>query len=555
MACRNAFNKNTWVKASRIRISDTLTEEAMQSGGLPVLCGEAQPFSSFINIWTTWNDGSAFDGAFALGLEAPDLIDEDFTWILPDGSTQGTKDLSIASNAGILDGTEKRIIITSDKFNQVEGLNTTNWQNKKLERSLDFSQMVFTATHGIMRLNANNLVSVIAPQGTVDDFSVFNNGTVESLDFSNVEAWDSGANLSLSSNVISSIDWGTADYDPVGVVNLNDNAMTTTEANKIIAEFNPLVTSGSARTFAIEGTNNFLDSDSGNNDGIAALVGLEDKNFTVTANWPNLAFFENAASNLQTYSYDGTDYSTLGNALAIPTAQVARMAELDTDSIVFIDAGNDDLRKYDFDGTDWSQDGNDLNIPTAGAVFAASLTSSRAVYINNIDEDLQAYDFSSPNWTTVGSPFTSLPNFGSYGMVGLTSSRLAVYVSTTLRTYDFNGSAWSQVGNSLAISGVGTPSLARLTDSRIAFIDSSNDELRTYDFDGTDWSQTGNGLSISGNANVAISAFGSVIIAFQDSGNDQLRAYQFDGTDWSLRGNTLALTSTAPTLAVLKEKV
>lgn len=151
---------------------------------------------------------------------------------------------------------------------------------------------------------------------------------------------------------------------------------------------------------------------------------------------------------------------------------------------------------------------------------------------------------------------------GSGSLAALTTTRVAVLDCTlhTLETYDFSGSAWSQVGNSLVIGAAAFPyaSICTMSATTIAFADEVNDELRQYSFDGTDWSLVGNGLAITGLAapyDITLAGLSSTTIAFIDQNNDKLRKYSFDGTDWTLTGSELALTIGGQSLTALSENM
>jgi hypothetical protein len=156
-------------------------------------------------------------------------------------------------------------------------------------------------------------------------------------------------------------------------------------------------------------------------------------------------------------------------------------------------------------------------------------------------------------WAQAGNSL-SIATVGTPALAGLTSTRVAFIDNTNdqLRTYDFDGTNWSQVGNSLSIATVGTPALASLTSTRVAFIDGENDQLRTYDFDGTNWSQVGNSLSITAINFPSLASLSSTRVAFIDPVNAQLRTYDFDGTNWSQVGNSLSISGIGnPALAGL----
>jgi len=67
--------------------------------------------------------------------------------------------------------------------------------------------------------------------------------------------------------------------------------------------------------------------------------------------------------------------------------------------------------------------------------------------------------------------------------------------------------------------------LAPLTSSLVAFVDATNKQLRTYDFNGSTWSQTGSSFSITGANFSALATLSSSSVAFFDNSNAQLRAY------------------------------
>jgi hypothetical protein len=107
-----------------------------------------------------------------------------------------------------------------------------------------------------------------------------------------------------------------------------------------------------------------------------------------------------------------------------------------------------------------------------------------------------------------------------------------------LRTLKFDGTNWSQDGNSLSLTGTGTADMTALTGASIAFCDVDTRNLRTYAWDGEDWSLDGNALNISGmQFSVFMGRLTDTTIALSDAGNDQIRVYAFDGTDWSQVGS------------------
>lgn len=160
--------------------------------------------------------------------------------------------------------------------------------------------------------------------------------------------------------------------------------------------------------------------------------------------------------------------------------------------------------------------------------------------------ELRAYDFNGSTWSQVGSAFLIPTNTAfQYNptLATLTSSRVAFIDSRNdqLTAYDFNGSTWSQVGSALTITGNGVPALAGLSSSRVAFVDSTNVQLRTYDFSGSTWSQTGSSLSVpAGVAGLAILS-SSRVAYVNGSTTGAVRTYDFSGSSWSQTGNSLSI--------------
>ncbi|PCI28011.1 hypothetical protein COB55_04680, partial [Candidatus Wolfebacteria bacterium] len=192
----------------------------------------------------------------------------------------------------------------------------------------------------------------------------------------------------------------------------------------------------------------------------------------------------------------------------------------------------------------WSQTGNGLSRSNTAPTIT-SLSSTRIAYLGEFsDKNLRTFDFDGTDWAQVGNALSITDSSNTVRVTGLSANRVAYMDGTNdqLRTYDFDGTDWAQVGNGLGITS-NFPSIATLTSSRIAFIDDTDDNLRAYDFDGTDWAQVGNGLSLTSFTTPAMTGLSSSRIAFIDRTNDTLRTYDFDGTDWAQVGNGLAISS------------
>ena len=131
----------------------------------------------------------------------------------------------------------------------------------------------------------------------------------------------------------------------------------------------------------------------------------------------------------------------------------------------------------------------------------------------------------------MGGNFTQLDTDGSPTFASLSTGFINQHKPTT----------WAQLGNSFDFVSLAYPAVCSLSSTKIALIESNSDELRTYEWDGTDWAQVGNGLAIA-IGRPAICSLSSTTIAFIDSTNDELRTYEWDGTDWIQVGSGISVT-------------
>jgi hypothetical protein len=165
---------------------------------------------------------------------------------------------------------------------------------------------------------------------------------------------------------------------------------------------------------------------------------------------------------------------------------------------------------------------------------------------------LKTYRFDGTDWTQIGNGLT-ITGISTPEIVALSSTQIAFIDSAndSLRAYNFDGTDWTLTGSGLAIATVGVPALAKLSSTDVAFIDSTNDSLRTYRFNGSTWSQVGNSFALT-TGDCALTALNSTDVAFIDATNDSLRTYRFDGADWLQTGNSFAIgTVGVPTIAAL----
>lgn len=190
-------------------------------------------------------------------------------------------------------------------------------------------------------------------------------------------------------------------------------------------------------------------------------------------------------------------------------------------------------RVYEWNGTNWIQRGDDLIGSNQGDVFGEAVSIS-----------------SDGNTLAVGAPGFLNPSYlGPTGPTGYT------------RIFEWNGTSWIQKGNDIngeAPNDVAGSSISlNANGNRIAIGASSNDgangsssgHCRIYEWNGSAWNQLGS--DIDGEAandfsgSVSINAPGT-IVAIGASGNDaggtntgQVRVYEWNGSSWIQKGTDI----------------
>jgi len=212
-------------------------------------------------------------------------------------------------------------------------------------------------------------------------------------------------------------------------------------------------------------------------------------------------------------------------------------------------------------GTNISWETAALTLPQASTnkPQVAALTPTRIAWIDATAGFMRTYDFDGAIWVQVGNTLSITGTGGQSAICALSATRIA-FIDNTLnqiRAYDFDGTDWAQQGNSLTVTFGGNSSICAMTSGRVAHVESTSGDLTTYDFDGTDWTKIGNTLALPG-SQAAVTGLSSTRIALIRATENEVRAYNFDGTDWTLTGSALSFTNTGPfacTLSVAKEKI
>lgn len=152
----------------------------------------------------------------------------------------------------------------------------------------------------------------------------------------------------------------------------------------------------------------------------------------------------------------------------------------------------------------------------------------------------------------VGNGFSS--NAGTDPtMCSLTSNRIVSQQGSNIAVYDFDGTNWSQVGNTFSTS-LNFADMARISATDFAVV--NDDTLYRYNFDGTDITLVGNSLAIPATGtrptvDSLVASTPTVLVASPSP--DTIKAYTHDGTDWTEQDSFAAAGLIAPTSTTLSD--
>ena len=151
--------------------------------------------------------------------------------------------------------------------------------------------------------------------------------------------------------------------------------------------------------------------------------------------------------------------------------------------IAFLNPGTSQLRTYSFDGTNWSQVGDSLSVTTSPKGVVCALSDSTIALVKFGADGIGTYRFNGTNWALVGAHLgmTSVTNAS---VCALSGSYVAVAHTNinTIQWYFWNGSSWALSGVASAnLGGLTYPVMCPLSNSRIAYYEYNVHLLKTYD--------------------------------------------------------------------------
>ena len=301
------------------------------------------------------------------------------------------------------------------------------------------------------------------------------------------------------------------------------------------------------------------------------------------------------AGHVRIYSWDGTNWSKVGNDIDGEAAGdlSGLSVSIDSDgSHVAIGAYANDgtgsdaghVRIYSWDGTNWSKVGNDIDGEAAGDYSGVSVSidsDGSHVAIGAYENDgtvsnaghVRIYSWDGTNWSKVGNDIdgeaagdqsgvsVSIDSDGSHVAIGASANGGTGSAAGHVRIYSWDGTNWSKVGNDIdgeaAYDRSGVSVSIDSDGSHVAIGASANDgtgsnagHVRIYSWDGTNWSKVGNdidgeaagdysGVSVSIDSDGSHVAIGAYANGGTGDAAGHVRIYSWDGTNWSKVGNDI----------------
>lgn len=243
----------------------------------------------------------------------------------------------------------------------------------------------------------------------------------------------------------------------------------------------------------------------------------------------------NNSGHVRIFSWDGSSWNLMGSEIVGDFGSFGHAVELSADgNRVVVGAptentngdGAGQVQVYEWNGSAWSQLGSDINGDSAGDAFGYSVS---------IDSD------------------------GSRIVAGAPADDGGGNSSGQVKVYDWNGSAWAQVGSDINGAGVadslGYSVSMSSNGSKIAVgaYERGNGGpgyVNIFEYSSSSWSKVGSdiegtanaeecGSAVSLNEDGTIVAVGSSSKDFQFNNSGMVRVFSWDGSSWSQRGSTI----------------
>lgn len=209
---------------------------------------------------------------------------------------------------------------------------------------------------------------------------------------------------------------------------------------------------------------------------------------------------------LRTYRWEKPNWFQVGYSLLISGRTNVSIASLNGIDVALIDGSYRRLETYRWDGTYWSQIGSSLYIPFLGSPKIVALTETDIAFVDGDDdvEELRTYTWDKGvlTWSQIGNSysFPYLVNIQQITTLNEITIVLADWISKELRTYSWDGVDWSLLGTPFVWSVPRACAITAMNGSDVALFDRTTQLLETYRWDWVEltWSQIGDSLDLSG---------------------------------------------------------
>ncbi len=290
----------------------------------------------------------------------------------------------------------------------------------------------------------------------------------------------------------------------------------------------------------------YLVGDEGFTPGSAASVNLK-------MNSSGVPYVMSASSNNQVsvYKFENETWSVLGAPINGSENQAA-MA-LAPDSTPYVFTGDGTLKMYRFDGTTWTQVGGTVG---EGYHIDMTIANDGTPYVSYMDIANEAKGvckkWDGSTWVTVGdstfstqvavwTKITTNNNNQPVILYGTGGSNGPFFSNVT----EFNGSSWQIIGGGNIDSTVSTyfsHSIAMDANGKIYVsltTDTASKQLNVYQWNGTAWTQIGENISGGGTYDntIALDLQGNPVIGFRDElEGGKTTVMRFDQNSWATVG-------------------
>ena len=193
----------------------------------------------------------------------------------------------------------------------------------------------------------------------------------------------------------------------------------------------------------------------------------------------------------------------------------------------------------------WLKTGNDLTITiqNVGSSHTTFCNNTIAFIAGGTHKTLTTYNWNGTNWNIIGNTL-SISDVINYPSITSPSLNRTVLIDKNygyggfIRTYDWNGTNWNLISNQTSTISLNSL-IVSLTETRIVIGNQEQGNITTYDWNGTGWYVVGNSLfkSINQDSNAMASINATRIILISYDSPARIYTYDWNGTNWNLISN------------------